>query len=196
MARASRATSGGRGGANGSPSGRASAREAEIRSRVKFDEIDLAILEQYQRDCKITNATLAERVGISPPSTLERVKKLEAGGIIRGYVALVDAASVLKSISAIVHVTLREHGADRLERFKREVMAFDEVRAAWHTAGEEDFILKVLVTDMNHYEDFVVHRLSAVSNIGRVRTSFCLSAVKDETGVPLDAVGAGAASGA
>lgn len=196
MARASKATSGGRGGVNGMASERAASREAEMRSRVKFDEIDLAILEQYQRDCKITNATLAERVGISPPSTLERVKKLEAGGIIRGYVALVDPASVLKSISAIVHVTLREHGADRLERFKREVTSFDEVRAAWHTAGEEDFILKVLVTDMNHYEEFVVHRLSAVSNIGRVRTSFCLSAVKDETGVPLDAVGDGAGSGA
>lgn len=163
------------------------------RARVKFDDIDLAILDQLQRDSKITNATLAQRVGISPPSTLERVKKLEQQGIIRGYVALIDATAVDKSICGLVHVTLREHGEDKLSTFKKAVQQFEEVQSAWHTAGEEDFILKVLVTDMQQYEDFVVYRLSAVPNIGRIRTSFCLSTVKDETGVPLDAVRAGEA---
>ncbi len=148
----------------------------------------MAILKQLQTDCKITNATLAKRVGISPPSTLERVKKLESAGIIRGYVALLDPAELDKTICAIIHVTLREHGERRLEAFKSAVAEFDEVQSAWHTAGEEDFILRVLVTDMEQYEQFVVHRLSAISNIGRVRTSFCLSAIKDGTAVPLDAV--------
>jgi Lrp/AsnC family transcriptional regulator, leucine-responsive regulatory protein len=169
----------------------ASAKRAAARSRVKFDAIDLAILDQLQADSKITNATLAQRVGISPPSTLERVKKLEAGGIILGYRALIDAKAVNKTISAFVHVTLREHGAKQLRQFDDAVSAFDEVQGAWHTAGEEDFMLRVLVTDMDEYERFVVHRLSKIPNIGRVRTSFCLSAVKDETRVPLDAVGGG-----
>lgn len=168
---------------------RANPPDAAALARVKFDEIDLAILNQLQSDSKITNATLAQRVGISPPSTLERVKKLEHSGIIRGYVALLEPKSVGKSITAIVHVTLREHGVAKLDGFKAAILQFDEVQAAWHTAGEEDFILKVLVTDMDHYEQFVVHRLSAVQNIGRVRTSFCLNAVKDDTRVPLDAVG-------
>lgn len=159
------------------------------RNRVKFDSIDLAILNQLQADSKITNAMLAQRVGISPPSTLERVKKLEQNGIIKGYVALVDSVRVDKSIAAIVHVTLREHGEDRLTAFKKAVQQFEEVQAAYHTAGEEDFILKVLVTDMEQYEQFVVQRLSAIPNIGRIRTSFCLCAVKEETRVPLDAVG-------
>lgn len=158
------------------------------RARVKFDAIDLAILEQLQADSKITNATLAQRVGISPPSTLERVKKLEQQGIVRGYVALIDPVMVDKNICGLVHVTLREHGEDKLNVFKKAVCGFEEVQAAWHTAGEEDFILKVLVTDMQQYEDFVVYRLSAVPNIGRIRTSFCLSTVKDDTNVPLDAV--------
>jgi len=156
--------------------------------RVRFDAIDLAILNQLQADSKITNATLATRVGISPPSTLERVKKLENSGIIKRYVAILDTVELDKSISALVHVTLREHGTNGLSDFKKAVAEFDEVQAAWHTAGEEDFILKVIVTDMDQYEHFVVHRLSAVPNIGRIRTSFCLSAVKDETRVPLDAV--------
>ncbi len=159
------------------------------RGRVRFDSIDLAILAQLQSDSKITNATLSQLVGISPPSTLERVKKLENEGIIKGYVALLDPASLDKSICAIVHVTLREHGEAQLTKFKDAVREFNEVQAAWHTAGEEDFILKVFVTDMNEYEQFVVHRLSAVPNIGRVRTSFCLSAVKENTRVPLDSMG-------
>jgi len=161
------------------------------RARVKFDEIDLAILDQLQSDSKITNANLAQMVGISPPSTLERVKKLEHAGIIRGYVALLAPRSLGKTITAIVHVTLREHGEGRLREFVDQVRNFDEVQAAWHTAGEEDFILKVLVNDMEHYERFVVHKLSATTNIGRVRTSFCLSAAKEQTQVPLDAVGEG-----
>ncbi len=162
---------------------------SEALARIRFDAIDLAILDQLQHDSKITNATLAQRVGISPPSTLERVKKLEQSGIIRRYAATLDPKSLGKTIGAIVHVTLREHGEERLNKFKDAILGFDEVQAAWHTAGEEDFILKVLVTDMDHYERFVVHRLSAVPNIGRVRTSFCLNAIKDETRVPLDAVG-------
>jgi len=157
--------------------------------RVRFDAIDLLILGQLQSDSKITNATLAQRVGISPPSTLERVRKLENAGIIKGYVALIDPARVNKAITTLVHVTLREHGEARLTEFKNAVLGFEEVQSAWHTAGEEDFILKVLVTDMDHYEKFVVHRLSAIPNIGRVRSCFCLSAFKDETVVPLDGVG-------
>ncbi len=159
------------------------------RAKVKFDEIDLAILNELQTNSKITNAMLAQKVGISPPSTLERVKKLENQGIITGYVATVDPSSVGKGILALVHVTLREHGEDRLADFNNEVGEFEEVQAIWHTTGEEDFILKVLVTDMAQYEEFAVHHLSAVPNIGRVRTSFCLSTIKDDSRVALDAVG-------
>ncbi len=167
------------------------ARAVAARARIKFDGIDLAILEQLQKDSKITNATLAQRVGISPPSTLERVKKLEAGGVIKGYRALLDHKAVNKTIQAFVHVTLRVHGAEHIRAFDDAVASFDEIQGAWHTTGEEDFILRVLVTDMDQYERFVVHRLSAIPNIGRVRTSFILSPVKDETVVPLDAIGGG-----
>jgi len=158
-------------------------------ARVRFDEIDRAILETLQGDSKITNHALAERVGVSPAATLERVRKLEQAGVITGYHARVDPGSVGKTTSAIIHVTLREHGVEALQRFKAFIEPFEEVQACWHTTGEEDFILKVLVSDMAHYERFVVHSLSAAPQIGRVRTSFCLSAVKDETRVPLDAAG-------
>lgn len=171
-----------------SPQSSVSARRS-ARAKVRFDEIDLAILDQLQNDSKITNATLASRVGISPPSTLERVKKLEASGIIRGYVALIDPHAVDKPMAALVHVTLREHGEDMLMGFQDAMLHLPEVQSIWHTAGEEDFIVKVVVTDMAQYEEFVVHKLSATPNIGRVRTSFVLNCMKDDTRVPLDAVG-------
>ena len=175
-------TNGRQSGGNGAVS------EAEM-SKIRFDSVDLAILGQLQADSKVTNAELARRAGISPPGALERVKKLERAGVIRGYAARVDAMSVGKTIHAIIHVQLREHGEAQIDAFKKAVSAFEEVLEAWHTTGEEDFILKAIVTDMEHYERFVVHRLSAIPNIGRVRTSFCLNTVKDETAVPLDAVG-------
>lgn len=171
------------------------ARSATSRARVKFDEIDLAILDQLQRDSKITNAMLAQQVGISPPSTLERVRKLENEGIIRGYVALLDAAAVSKGIVSIVHVTLRHHGKQELEDFRAAAADFEEVQACWQTTGDEDFILKVVVTDMAQYEEFIVDRLSAIPNIGRVRSSFCLGTIKDTTYVPLDSVANGSGHG-
>jgi DNA-binding Lrp family transcriptional regulator len=162
--------------------------KARARARVRFDAVDLAILDQLQHDSKITNAMLSQTVGISPASMIERVKKLEASGIIRAYVALLDPAEVDKSMTAIVSVTLREHGEHRLRDFSAAIEHLEEVQCAWHTTGEEDFILRVIVTDMAQYEEFVVHRLSTIPNIARVRTSFCLSTLKDSTRVPLDAV--------
>ena len=161
----------------------------EALARVRFDGVDLAILEQLQTDSKITNATLAERVGVSPGAALERVRKLEHAGVVTGYAARLDAQKVGKSVCAVVHVQLREHGEGRIEEFTRAIRAFDEVQCAWFTTGDEDFILKVLLTNMDHYRDFVAHRLSALPNLGRVRSSFCLEVIKDETRVPLDAVG-------
>ena len=112
----------------------------------RFDEIDRTILMLLQENCKITNAMLAERVGISPPSTLERVKKLERRGVITGYAALVDPASVGVPVAAIVHVSIREHSARNLQTAKMRLSSFSEVQACWYCAGDEDFILKVLTT--------------------------------------------------
>jgi DNA-binding Lrp family transcriptional regulator len=152
---------------------------------VKLDEYDLEILRILQGSARITNTALAKQVGMSPPSTLERVKKLEAKGVIEKYAAVVHSDTVGRGTVALVSVTLREHGLGPLEALKSAITEFDEVLACWHTAGEEDFILKVVVEDMNAYEDFVTHRLSSLPHIGRIRTTFVLSTVKETTELPL-----------
>lgn len=154
----------------------------------QFDEIDRKIVAELQRSSKITNATLAERIGISPPSTLERVRKLEAHGVITGYVALIDPEAVNKPITAIVHVSMNRHSRANLEKVKRALAGFDEVLACWHTAGDDDFVLRVLVRDMAEYEQFVTKKLSGVGYIGKIRTAFVLSTLKQVTQVPLDAI--------
>ena len=152
---------------------------------TKLDAIDAAILKELQSSSKITNAMLSEKVGVSPPSTLERVRKLESKGIIQGYVALLDADALNQSILAIVHVSIREHTSESLEAAKKRLGEFEEVQACWYCAGDEDFILKVRVQDMDHYEQFVSKKLTTVRGISRMRTNFVLSAVKDTPAVPL-----------
>jgi len=154
-----------------------------------FDDIDRAILEELQANCKITNAMLAERIGISPPSTLERVKKLERRGVITGYAALLDPESVDRPVAAIVHVSIREHTAKTLENAKKRLSSFSEVQACWYCAGDEDFILKVRVEDMNHYERFISQKLASVEGIGRLRTNFVLSTMKDSPRIALGDAG-------
>ena len=152
---------------------------------ARIDDVDLRIMQQLQQSSKITNADLAKRIGISPPSTLERVRKLENCGIITGYVALLNPDAMHKSIQAIVNVSLSVHTSASLQKAKEVIKQFDEVQACWHTAGDEDFLLKVIVTDMAQYEHFISHKLSMVPNIGKIRTAFVLSTVKQTTAVPI-----------
>lgn len=154
---------------------------------VRLDEIDRAIVELLQSNGRMTNTELARRVGVSPPSTLERVRKLEHRGVIRGYAALVSPQALNKATTALVSVTLREHGRVPLQRVREQMAALDEVQACWHIAGEEDFLLKVVVTDMQAYQEFVTNKLSDIRAIGRIKTAFVLNTWKDQTLVPLDA---------
>ena len=153
---------------------------------TKLDEVDWRILRILQENCKITNANLAERVGISPPSMLERVKKLEASGVIREYVAVLDPEPLDKAIMAIVHISMREHSAKTLQTMKDRLSALEEVLAIWYCAGDEDFILKVVVSDMREYERFISGKVANVPGIGKIKTSFVLDAVKETTRLPLE----------
>ena len=156
----------------------------------RLDAIDLRILDELQHSSNLTNAALAQRIGISPPSTLERVRKLERAGVITGYVALLDPDSITRTIQAIVHVSLSHHSSASLSKAKDSLSRFEEVQACWHTAGDEDFVLKVIVADMPQYERFISEKLSTVPNIGKIRTAFVLSTVKHTTQIPMGLNGA------
>ena len=151
-----------------------------------LDDIDRKILNIFQEDSGITNVELARRVGLAPATTLDRVKKLEQRGIIRGYVALVDQTMVGKGITAYVTVSLASHQLERVEAFRENVRRLPEVLECYHVAGEYDYLLKVVAQDIRAYEDLLLRKLTATPNLGKIHTSFVLSTVKHETKIPID----------
>lgn len=146
-----------------------------------LDMTDLKILRILQENGRITNTELAQRVGISPPPTLERVKKLERRGYIRKYVALVDPVKLGITCFTYVEVTLIRHGKEALDRFMSAILGMQEVLECHHITGEADFLLKVASRDIAGYEDFILHCLTALPDVQHLKTLVVLSTLKQET---------------
>jgi Lrp/AsnC family transcriptional regulator, leucine-responsive regulatory protein len=154
----------------------------------QLDGIDRQILRLLQKDGRMTNAALAEALDLTPTPTLQRVRKLEDAGVIRGHATIVDRALVGQPIMVWVQVSLQEHRLAIHTRFVDAVMAFPEVLEVHHVAGEEDFVLKVVVADIAQYEDWLLHTLTEVPGIDRVKSTFVLSTRKAETAIPIPEV--------
>lgn len=152
---------------------------------VELDPIDLKILDLLQEDNQITNLELAERVGLSPPPCLRRVRRLREEGVIARDVALVDPAKVGRTIIAFVGVELDRQREDVLASFERKIMAEPEVQQCYFVSGEVDYLLVVTCVDMPSYNAFARRVLANEHNIKRFRTSFNLARVKYETKLPL-----------
>ena len=152
-----------------------------------IDPTDRSILRILQRDGRITYAALADELGLTATPTLQRVRKLEEAGVIKGYVALVDRAAVGRETMVWVQVTLHEHDRERHHAFIAAVGAFPEVVEVHHVACvEADFILKVVVRGIAEYEDWLVHKLIEIPGFARVHSTFVLSTSKSETAIPID----------
>ena len=152
---------------------------------IKLDKINRQILSILQKNSSITNSDLAKMVGLAPATTLERVKKLEASGVIKGYVALVDQKKLGKPITAFVEISMVNHSANAIKHFSKEIAAIPEVLECHHLAGDKDFLLKVVTEDIETYRDFALDKLAAISGIGHVCTLFTLDTIKDSTGIPV-----------
>ncbi len=146
-----------------------------------FDKIDKKILTILQKDGRITNSTLAEKVNISPPPTLERVKKLENSGIIKKYVALIDATKVGVDTFTFVEVTLSRHGKEIVHEFIAAVKELEEIKECHHVTGDADFLLKIACRNIAAYEKLVLDKLTALPNILHLKTMVVLSTIKNET---------------
>jgi len=148
---------------------------------VKFDEIDKKILNILQENGRITNTDLASKVGLSPPPMLERVKKLEKNGIITKYVALLDPKKINKATIIFVSLTLARHRLKSIDQVKEEFSNFPEVLECYSITGEEDYLLKVMVQDVEEYENFMLNKLAKIPAISRIKSFVVLSTLKYET---------------
>jgi len=152
----------------------------------KFDDIDKTILVLLQKNGRITNAQLASEAGISPSAMLERVKRLEKNGVIRQYVALLNPEKIGRCMFGLVSVSLAMHKYSSIHRFEMEISKLSEVLECYHIAGEYDFLIKIVVSSMKEYEDFLIKRLTKIEGINKVHTNFILSTVKHSTKIPID----------
>lgn len=150
-----------------------------------LDTTDKKILNILQQSGRITNARLAQEVGLSPPAVLERVRRLESSGIIEKYVAILDRDLAGFGLQTIVMVCLSHHQISSLHNVKERLTQMDEVLECHQLTGEVDFLLKVAVKDMHSYTDFVNNKLSGIPGIQNVKTSFILETLKNSTALKL-----------
>ena len=151
-----------------------------------LDERDIAILRQLQANARISNAELARRVHLSPPATHARVRRLEETGCIRRYAAQVDRRMAGFDMLCFVHVSLQLHQADPVAGFRDAVRTMPRVLECHHVTGDCDYLLKVAITDIREYEDFILMKLTKIPAINKIQTSFILSTVKYETKLPVE----------
>lgn len=159
---------------------------ATIKSLVKIDKIDRNILEQLQRDGSLTNQELADKVGLSPSPCLRRVRALEEAGVIVRQVTILDHKKLGLSLTAIILIGMDRHTPERFAEFEKQVGEYPEVQECYLITGQDaDYMLKVVVPDMDHYHHFLLNRITRIQGVSGVHSSFVLRRVIDSTALPL-----------
>jgi DNA-binding Lrp family transcriptional regulator len=153
--------------------------------RARLDATDWRILKELQANGRITNVELAEKVGISPPPCLRRVRALEQAGMIAGYFAQLDEKMVGFEVIAFAMVGLHSQSEADLRAFENRVLAWPLVRECYMLSGETDFLLKCVAPDLTAFQDFVIEELTAAANVASVKTTLIIRRVKFEPGVPV-----------
>ena len=153
---------------------------------IKLDRIDKHILNLMQSNGRITNLELAEQVGLSPTPCSRRVKRLEESGLIDCHVTLLNAEALGLDLTAIIGISMDRHTPDRFETFEKAILDMSEVVECSIVTGQAaDFLLKVLVKDMRHYEEFLLGKLTKLEGVSGVHSSFVLRQVIKKTEIPL-----------
>jgi Lrp/AsnC family transcriptional regulator, leucine-responsive regulatory protein len=156
-----------------------------MRNNLPMNDVDRAILRHLQADGRLANATLAERVHLSPSPCLRRLKRLENDGTIRGYRALLDRRKVGLGLTVFVELKVGGQSRRRAEELEKAVAKIDEIVACYIVAGDADFMLEVVVSDLAAYEHLLLHKLLGLPGVSNVRSNFTIRTVKEPGPLPL-----------
>jgi len=153
---------------------------------MKLDRIDLKILQEIQHDGAITNLELADKVGLSASPCARRVKQLEDAAIIGRQVTLLDPSRLGLKLMALIQIAMDRHTPDRFEEFESRVRGYPEVVECLLITGQSaDYLLKVMVPDMEYYQEFLLNKITRISGVSDVHSSFIMRQVVDTTEIPL-----------
>ncbi len=154
-------------------------------SNLKLDQIDRKVLEILQSNAKITNAQLSKEIGLSPAPTLERVKKLEHGGIIKSYHAQLDPAKVGLGVTTFVQISLTGHKKVTTDSFVNTVNTIPEIIECHHITGTGDFLLKVISQDISSYQKLMLETINEIEEVANTTTMVIMSTFKDSKILPI-----------
>lgn len=152
---------------------------------IKLDGIDKQILNLLQVDAKMNVKEVGAKVGLTVTPTYERIKRLEKSGVIEGYVAVLNKKKIGKTLEVLCHVSLSSHSKEKIKKFEDEVTQIDDVMECFHVTGDADYLLKILVSDIDEYQKFLRNKLSVLDNVINVRSVFVMTNVKSNSVVRL-----------
>jgi len=139
--------------------------------KTKLDRTDCEILAELQKNARLSNKELAARIGLAPSSCLERVRRLSASGVLRGYHAQVDPAALGIGLEAMVAIRIAKHSRELIDDFQHHVSGIAEVIATYHVGGANDFLIHVAVRDAGHLRTLVLDSLSTRPEVVHIETS-------------------------
>lgn len=150
-----------------------------------LSEIDYKILKYLQDNARLSNVELSEHIHLSQSPCLRRVRNMEASGVIKGYVALVDQNTVGLTVSVFVNVRLEKQIEQALEIFEETVQKWSEVMECYLMTGDSDYLLRVVASDLAAYERFLMDKLTRVPGVASINSSFALKQVTYKTALPI-----------
>jgi len=154
-----------------------------------LDKYDVALLSALQKNANATHQQLGEVVHLSPSQVSRRITRLQASGIIRRTVALLDPARVGLGVRAISYVTLARHGGDEGASFEQEIATFPEVLECFAVTGESDYILQIVAASLSELSESVLRRLTRIKAVNNIRSNIVLQSIKSSTELPLGHIG-------
>ena len=150
-----------------------------------LDAIDVRIIAAIQNDGRISINDLAEKVGLSPSPCARRLRILEEKGVIKGYAAMIDQTKVGLPVSAFASIKLERQREEDLDRFARAVAGWPEVVDCYLMTGQRDYLMRIVVRDLQAYETFIKSKLTRLEGIASIETSFALDQVKRAEVLPI-----------
>ncbi|MFL2682630.1 MAG: Lrp/AsnC family transcriptional regulator [Alphaproteobacteria bacterium] len=150
-----------------------------------MDYIEYKLLNSLQKNARLTNLELAKQVGLSASPCLRRVKTLEENGVITGYSAIINQNKVNLSVNVFVQVSLERQARERLQIFEEKIMEYEEVMEAYLMTGEADYLLRIVVKDLQAYEKFLKDNLTQIKGIASIRSYFSLKQVTRKYNLPI-----------
>lgn len=143
-----------------------------------LDRIDREIVAALANNARLSNKEIAARVGLAPSSCHERVKRLIGSGVLRGFHADVDPAALGLGLEAMISVRMKEHSRENYDRFRAHLLSLSEVAGIYHTSGENDFLVHVLVRDAHHLRDFAIDSIITRPEVGHIETGLIFEHVR------------------